>query len=214
MIERVTGEHYGLYVQKNVLHPLGIHEMRLGKTLEEDRAPGEVTYYEKSGPGRSVFAKNLGQKVPWPYGGWCIGAMDSHGGWIASAVDLARFASAFDDPDHSPLLKPAMIATMLGRPAGAVGQKPDGTPKTSYYGCGWSVHRLKRGRVAFEHNGSLDGTSTELIHLPDNVNIAALFNTRNLSTGKGQPGPLIEGSLKKLVREVKEWPQRTIRVQE
>src|SRR5207249_712562 len=43
--------------------------------------------------------------VPWPYGGFCLESMDAHGGWIASAVDLARFASALHDPDHGPLLK-------------------------------------------------------------------------------------------------------------
>ena len=50
--------------------------------------------------GESVFAENLGETVPSPYGAWNLEAMDSHGGWIASAIDLAKFAAAFDDPDN------------------------------------------------------------------------------------------------------------------
>src|SRR5207249_3114589 len=37
-------------------------------------------------------------RVPWPYGGFCLESMDAHGGWIASAVDLARCAAALHDP--------------------------------------------------------------------------------------------------------------------
>ena len=32
--------------------------------------------------------------MPWPYGGFHLEAMDAHGGWIGSAVDLARWAAA------------------------------------------------------------------------------------------------------------------------
>jgi N-acyl-D-amino-acid deacylase len=103
VIERVSGEKYDAYVKKHVLKPLGITGMRLGHTLEERRAKGEVKYYDH-GEGTAVLGPQFGKKVPLPYGAWNLEAMDAHGGWIASAVDVARFASALDDPKRFPAL--------------------------------------------------------------------------------------------------------------
>ena len=44
-IERVSGESYEAYVKEHVLKPIGITEMRLGKTLKKDAVAGEVSYY-------------------------------------------------------------------------------------------------------------------------------------------------------------------------
>jgi N-acyl-D-amino-acid deacylase len=103
VIERTSGEKYEDYVKKHLLKPLGITGMRLGHTLEEQRAKGEVKYYDP-GEGRAVRGPQFGKKVPLPYGAWNLEAMDAHGGWIASAVDVARFASALDEPKQFPAL--------------------------------------------------------------------------------------------------------------
>jgi N-acyl-D-amino-acid deacylase len=103
VIERVSGEKCDAYVKKHVLKPLGITGMRLGHTLEELRAKGEVKYYDH-GEGTAVLGPQFGKKVPKPYGAWNLEAMDAHGGWIASAVDVVRFASALDDPKRFPAL--------------------------------------------------------------------------------------------------------------
>lgn len=104
VIEKISGKPYDKYVSEELLKPLGITEMRLGKTLTAAR--GEVKYVENKTPiGPSVFSGNLGRPVPSPYGAWYLEAMDAHGGWISSIVDLARFASAFDVPDRFPAFK-------------------------------------------------------------------------------------------------------------
>ena len=104
VIEKISGKPYDKYVSEEMLKPLGITDMRLGKTLTA--AKGEVKYVDAARPtGPSVFAGTLGRKVPSPYGAWYLEAMDSHGGWIASAVDLARFGGAFDQPDRFPAYK-------------------------------------------------------------------------------------------------------------
>ena len=103
VIERASGEKYEDYVKKHVLKPIGVTTMRLGRTLEEKRAPGEVKYYDRH-TGKAVLGPNLGKQVPAPYGAWNLEAMDAHGGWIASAVDVARFASALDDAKRFPAL--------------------------------------------------------------------------------------------------------------
>ena len=104
IIEKVSGMSYTSYVRQEVLKPLGIDGMRLGHTLEKERAEGEVRYYPRDDRKvQSVYGD--GKVVPTAYGGWFIEAMDSHGGWIASAPELARFAGSLDDPAHCPIFK-------------------------------------------------------------------------------------------------------------
>ncbi|HEY1861081.1 MAG TPA: serine hydrolase domain-containing protein [Gemmataceae bacterium] len=114
VIERVSGESYEDYLHKHVLKPLGIKTMRLGHTLESQRAPGEVRYYDNH-ENKAVLGPSLGKKVPAPYGAWNLEAMDAHGGWIASAVDVARFASALDDPKRFPALGGERIHNWFAR---------------------------------------------------------------------------------------------------
>ncbi|MDB5301806.1 MAG: penicillin-binding protein beta-lactamase class, partial [Phycisphaerales bacterium] len=47
VVEKASGLDYTSYVQREILKPLGIHRMRLGRTLPENRAPGEVYYYPR-----------------------------------------------------------------------------------------------------------------------------------------------------------------------
>ncbi|MBI5759163.1 MAG: beta-lactamase family protein [Planctomycetales bacterium] len=206
VIEHVSGEAYDDYVRRCVLAPVGACQTRLGFSFGECRADGEVTYYEsKANPGKSVFSHNLGDAVPWQYGGWCLEAMDSHGGWIASAVDLVRFASAFDNPDNSRLLRSETIRTMFQRPEGAAGTSPDGQLKSSFYGCGWFVRPASDGKTTVWHTGSLDGTSTLLVRRHDGLTWAVLFNTRN-SGRKDPPSREIDVQLHQAANAVREWP--------
>lgn len=206
VIEHVTGEAYDDYVRRCVLAPVGACRTRLGFSFRECRADGEVTYYEtKATPGKSVFAHNLGDAVPWQYGGWCLEAMDSHGGWIASAVDLVRFASAFDDPENSRLLRSETIRTMFQPADHAAGKKPDGQPNPFSYGCGWFVRSAGDGKTNVWHTGSLDGTSTLLVRRHDGLNWAILFNTRN-SGRKDPPSREIDAQLHQSADAVREWP--------
>ena len=144
-------------------------------------------------------------KVPWPYGGFHLEAMDSHGGWTASAVDLARFAAALDDPQRSPVLKAGTLQTMYTPPLAPVSRTPDGKMKPSYYGCGWSVRPVGRaGKANYWHNGSLPGTFTLLVRRSDGLSWAALFNQR--SNGSREVDGEIDPALHRAAAEVKEWP--------
>jgi CubicO group peptidase (beta-lactamase class C family) len=159
ILERQTGERYESYVKAHILEPAGARCMRLGHSLLRDRAPGEVRYYGYPGIGlaRSVFPSGPAQ-VPWPYGGWNLEAMDSHGAWLASAVDLARFVDAVDGRSrHRQILSAASIRQMVARPAPPLWQGTD-----SWYGMGWQV-RPADGDLNWWHDGSLDGTTTLMV---------------------------------------------------
>jgi N-acyl-D-amino-acid deacylase len=206
IIEKASGRAYEDYVRREVLAPLGIHSMRLGKTLPASRAKGEVAYYdEKDRTGPSVFASKGGQQTPLPYGAWNLEAMDSHGGWIASAPDLVRFASDFADPEHCRILKPHSIATMFARPDGPAGLNKKGKLLDSYYACGWQVLPGKP-EPTYWHAGALDGSSTLLVHRHDGFTWAVLFNTWKDSHGK-ELADEIDPLVHEAVDAVKEWPK-------
>ncbi|MFO0949373.1 MAG: serine hydrolase domain-containing protein [Planctomycetota bacterium] len=201
-IEKRTGIPYGEYVLKNVLSPLGIRDMRLGSTLET--APGEVHYYdEKDRMGKAVVGPHFGEQVPLPYGAWYLEAMDSHGGWIASAVDLVRFAAAFDDPEHCPILNDAMITEMYKNPEMA-GDTAETKP--TFYACGWSVRPIgEDGKYNAWHNGALAGTSTILVRRHDGLNWAVLFNSRNDPEGRALATE-VDPRMHRAAATVLEWP--------
>src|SRR5262249_17746773 len=53
LVEAASGRPYETYVRDRVLAPLGVTDMRLGRALLEDRAKGEVRYYDsrkRTGP--------------------------------------------------------------------------------------------------------------------------------------------------------------------
>jgi N-acyl-D-amino-acid deacylase len=206
VIEKLTGQGYEEYVKEHVLKPMGVTRMQVGSTRLEKRREGEVRYYDANIT-TSVFANDLNQRVPAPYGAFHLEAMDAHGGWIASAIDLVRFASALDNPDDSPLLKRESIDTMLARPEGLAGHDAKGDPKSSVYAMGWNIQYDRDGNARYvQHGGALAGTSTKLIHRHDGRNVAILFNSRQTR----KTSRLVEeimGALHQAIDEVKEWPE-------
>lgn len=177
IIEKVSGLSYEEYVKQYVLEPIGVTKAAIGATSADGRQHKEVRYYDPAVT-QSVFADSLHQRVPAPYGAWCLESMDSHGAWIASAVDLTRFADAFNDAKNSPLLEASSIEEMFERPDGLAGHTEDGGPKGEYYTLGWQNSENADGPTLQMHGGSLPGTSTKLVRRSDGWNFALLFNAR------------------------------------
>jgi N-acyl-D-amino-acid deacylase len=179
--------------------------MRLGRTHRKLQSQGEVTYYDPR-VSVSVFEKDLGKPVPAAYGAWHFEAMDSHGAWIASASDLARFAMAFDDSEHCPILSAKSMRQMHVRPSGAAGYGKDGQPKEVYYTFGWSNRLLPSGKINHRHTGSLPGTATIIIRRHDGKNFVALFNGR-MSPHVSHLGRAIDPVLHRAANAVTTWPE-------
>ncbi|QDH70122.1 serine hydrolase [Marilutibacter alkalisoli] len=74
VIEARSGKSYEAYVRDTILKPAGASGMVIGGDKLADRKPNEVKYY-----GNGAYSSVKPQRF------------DSHGGWIATPIDLLRF---------------------------------------------------------------------------------------------------------------------------
>ena len=130
--------------------------------------------------------------------------MDANGGWIASAPELARFASSFDTADASPILNHRSMDETFARPK-VTGYQPDGKPKAAYYADGWMVRPVTEKKANTWHAGLLDGTSSLLVRRYDGITWAVLFNT-NRDQDKKVPADLIDPMLHPIADAIAAWP--------
>ncbi|PIB39100.1 hypothetical protein BFP75_12990 [Maribacter sp. 4G9] len=100
VIEKVSNVSYEAYVQENILKPMGITEMKIGGNTLAERLENEVVYYPSTEGAFSPYDMNVTR-------------MDAHGGWIASATDLARFMVHIDRRPNVPDILPT---NRLNRP--------------------------------------------------------------------------------------------------
>ena len=173
VIEKLTGVAYERHVRDAVLKRCGVTGMRIGGSTLAERAPGEVVYY---GAGRQD-----------PYG-MNVRRMDSHGGWLAAARDLAMFASHVDG--HSPsrnILEPGSIREMTTASSANPG-----------YAKGWAVNRVPN----WWHGGALPGTTSIMVRTASGFCWAALANGREAS---GDTGGAMDRMMWDLVRQVRHW---------
>lgn len=173
VIEKVTGQPYERHIQQAVLSRCDISDMRIGGNKLAERAQQEVVYYGQ------------GQENPYDMN---VRRMDSHGGWLATASDLARFATRVDglSPERN-ILRPASIREMTTPPVADAG-----------YAKGWAVN----GSHNWWHVGSLPGTTSIMVRTASGFCWAALANTRE---SKGDTGAAIDTMMWDLVRQVKSW---------
>jgi len=200
VIERLSGMPYEEFVRARVLQPVGATRTRLGKTRMSDAFPEEVRYYfpgagVNAPPVQSVFPGD--GTVPVNYGGFYVEAMDSHGGWVSSTIDLLRFLTAVDGrPNRPDILSGPLVAEMTsnGYPVCAGG--------ACYYAGGWMI-RPTQGDANWWHGGSLPGTTSMLVRSYHNYSWVALFNARsNTGTFDGE----LDAALWKALAGVTSFP--------
>lgn len=200
VIEKITGKSYFEAMKELVLDPAGITVMRLGRTRLANRAGGEVRYFDYLGApmAPSVFPGE-DESVPWPYGGFYLEAMDSHGAWLASVTDLMRFLVVCDGrAGRADILSASTLQEMTARP-----DLPDWRTASSYYGLGWSV-RPVGSEANWWHTGSLPGTASIIVRASNGLSWVGLFNSRP-ADADGFATELDE-TFWKAVEGVTEWP--------
>lgn len=208
VMESITGQNYETWTRQTLLEPAGVTEMRVGHSLKKGAAPSEVSYYtSRNRKVASIFPQE--GEVPPPYGSFCLEAMDAHGGWIATAGSLVKFALALQAGGvRPPLLKPETARLLTDPPAPPVARRPDGSLADSYYGLGWMIRPVGHNQFNLWHNGSLPGTSTLLVSLGNGLTWAALFNQRSEETRL--PDGAIDAALHRAARAVTHWPEKPL----
>jgi CubicO group peptidase (beta-lactamase class C family) len=93
VIEKASGQTYLTYLQNQILNPIGINDLFLGRTLPQQRQPKEVSWYFDPESTSSLLEN--GREVAWPNGGFYLEAMDAHGGIVTSSISLVKFGQAF-----------------------------------------------------------------------------------------------------------------------
>jgi N-acyl-D-amino-acid deacylase len=211
IIEKATGQPYEKYVQAEVFQPLGITQPRIGGSLLDQRADGEVRYYDfQDRQGTATVGPGAGEKkVPISYGVWRQETLDSHGGWIASAADLAKFAAAFDLIEEGKrtrggLLQPESVQQMFSSHSNILSTE-DKSKIIGHYGYGWMLKDESgsdgKTQSVARHGGSLACTASSLMHFPGGINLAVLFNSGQNKDGKFL-GRQLEPPLTDLVRKL------------
>lgn len=172
VIEKVTGMTYADAAKHFLLDAAGITSMTIAGNTLADRQTSEVVYYGQGGED--------------PYN-MQVRRMDSHGGWLATAIDLARFVVRVDGfSTKTDLLSQSAIATMTTPSA-----------NNANYAKGWAVN----GAPNWWHNGSLPGTSSILVRTSSGLCWSALLNTRK----SGIDGAL-DSMMWTMVGKVTVWP--------
>ncbi|MBP51338.1 MAG: hypothetical protein CMA68_04600 [Euryarchaeota archaeon] len=152
IIEAQTGMEYEDYIVENVLTPMGIDSMSIGMTMPEQRAFGEVSYFD-DGTGWCHFPSGQDEDgdpifpiSPDPdCGAFVVEEKDGGGGWIASASDYARFISHIDESIQSDIFEnPFDYFT--------------GNPSGHWYGRGIGI--VGEPADTWNHWGSFSGSST------------------------------------------------------
>ncbi len=153
IVEAASGMTFTEYLSEKVLRPAGAEHIRADDVYQI--IPHRSRGYRKTALGaiENCALADTSNKIP-------------GGGLVSTAGDLIRFAIALQ---RGKLLKRETLNQMF------TSQKTrDGRPTN--YGLGWYI--LERGgRKWIEHSGSQQGTSTDLLILPENgLAVAVLAN--------------------------------------
>jgi len=152
IIEKVSGKPYQLYIQDNLLKPLGLNHSFFdtdGKII-----PNRVNGYRQAG------AAYVNADF------WSPSLAYAAGGLLANTEDLFHWFRG--------LLTYKILKKELLEKAFTPFTLKDGSPLT--YGYGWYI--LQTGNIKFiEHSGKMNGFTSNAVYFPEqDVYIAILFN--------------------------------------
>jgi CubicO group peptidase (beta-lactamase class C family) len=192
VIEKITKQDYETYVRDTILAPIGIRDMRSGKSLLINRYPKEVRYYDDpSAPlVPSIFDSTV--LVPRQYGGtFSMEYSKACGGWIASAQDLCKLMCAIDKFSTRPdILLSATINTMV---------QPIHSFLGNPYALGWFINTTSNN---WWHDGLLTGTMAYQARRNTEINYALLVNS-SYSSGQYDALSSLVGTIVPLITS---WP--------
>lgn len=162
IIEKVTGEPYEAWMQREILAPAGCTDFHIGYNYYENRFPGETRYYMHKEAKPSNAFDGRGQ-VERCYGANDIRGLSGAGAWIGSTPELARFIASIDGiPDIGDQLSAFSVYQMTQRLSDDI------------FSLGW-VDCTDDGE--WTRTGSFSGTSALVKTFPDGETWILISNT-------------------------------------
>ncbi|NJO03159.1 MAG: beta-lactamase family protein [Bacteroidia bacterium] len=191
VVEKITGTSYETYMQEQVLRPLGITRMRLGKTRRQDKVAHESVYYTPANAPQNISCFGTGDSTSRAYEGTYMEGLEAAGGWIASVVDLMRFLVAIDGfPTKPDILSPASINEMTYTAGDSTG----------HLLLGWKGADAEK----WWRTGSLAATHITLVRKHNGISYVFVTNT---GTWRGPYFSYeIEAMMERALRRVRSWP--------
>jgi CubicO group peptidase (beta-lactamase class C family) len=152
-MEAATGRDFPAYIRENVLKPLGLADTLPDRPGAED--PQRTKFYEVNHEGKFIVGPPVDLSYCWP-----------GGGYLGTAVDMARFGSAHLRPGFLKLESLKLLFTSQK----TIDGKPTG------YGIGWFIEK------SIVHHGgdSIGGTSMLLLVPASRVAVAIACNCGRL----------------------------------
>jgi len=190
IVARKSGMAYQDYVIMNILKPLDIHDMHIGKSYYQDKFPNEVRYHSSAGAMTTYSMDGSGEKVPIYYGGNNMELLGPAGGWVASAPELIKFLTAVDGfPEQPDILRPLTILQMSNPEVAGTGLF--GWRGSDKYGNWWRT-------------GYLTGSTALMVRQQDGLNWVVMMNTSTYKHSRIQR--YVSGMMFGAVNRVKTWP--------
>jgi N-acyl-D-amino-acid deacylase len=157
VIATVSQKPYWEYVIDNVLVPMGIKDARL--------QPRDGHYHAKTAHRHlaGTLTPLLSLRLP---------MTEAAGGWIASAVDMARYLTNLDGSRGECVLTEKSRGFMVEPPPAPLKPRDNGT----YFGLGWDTVAKEGKNVSYFKDGCVQGMRTYMKRLPNGLNWALLFN--------------------------------------
>ncbi|WP_163711843.1 serine hydrolase domain-containing protein [Mangrovibacterium lignilyticum] len=193
VVATVSGEPYENFLQDNILIPNGITDMHLGNSYQKNKRENEVCYFETEGSLLVPEYTGSGKMVEKSNGGNPVELLGAAGGWICSAIELARLITYIDgEPGVKDILKPASILEMTDN---TYAKGPLGW-KTTFNNGNWI------------RTGSMAGTSAMIKRMDDGLTWIFISNT---SSWKGSLlANDINSLMAKICHKVKDWPKQDL----
>jgi len=193
VIESVTGKPYEEYVRNEVLKPIGITDMHIGRSYLSDRRFNEVKYYESGDQQLVSCFDGSGRMVPKTYGGNPIELLGPAGGWISSSIELAKLMVMIDGFNTVPdILSRDLINQMVEN-------------KLFRGPLGWKVTKDNGDWI---RTGSMAGTSALVKRQANGFSWVVIINS---SSWKGPRLPAyINYMMGKIEKTIKSWPKQDL----
>lgn len=164
IIERISGMSYESYINKYILYPSGIVDMKIGEGFADLRFENETKYYEPEGSFEVMAYDGSPRMLYKSNGGNDISLLSSAGGWIASPTDLLLLSLSVDGNDNYPDIISKKFTKKMA------------TPRNGFDPLGW--RGIDYNGDLFR-TGSMPGTQALLKQQENGISYAVITNTNS-----------------------------------